>query len=90
MLKKIDENTFDADAGIGIPELNRLTGLSLPEDAGYETLGGFASIVLGHVGRVGETFRHQGHQFTITEAEPQRVQRVKILLTPVPMPVEPK
>ncbi|HEY1686320.1 MAG TPA: hemolysin family protein [Tepidisphaeraceae bacterium] len=90
MLKKIDENTFDADAGIGIPELNRLTGLSLPEDAGYETLGGFASIVLGHVGRVGETFRHQGHQFTITEAEPQRVQRVKILLTPAPIPVEPK
>ena len=81
MLKKIDENTFDVDAGIGIPELNRLTGLSLPEDAGFETLGGFASIALGHVGHAGETFRNQGHVFTVIDAEPQRIRRVKIQLT---------
>lgn len=80
MLKKIDENTFEADASIGIAELNRLTGLSLSEDAGYETLGGFASIALGHVGRAGETFRHAGHVFTILDAEPQRIGRVKIQL----------
>ena len=88
MLKKIDENTFDADAGIGIPELNRLTGLSLPEDADYQTLGGFASIALGHIGRTGETFRHGGHLFTIIDAEPQRIHRIKIQLTPATSPSE--
>lgn len=88
MLKKIDENTFEADAGIGIPELNRLASLSLPEDAGYETLGGFASVALGHVGHAGESFKHSGHLFTIIEAEPQRIHRVKIQLAPVATPSE--
>ncbi|HWB54466.1 MAG TPA: hemolysin family protein [Tepidisphaeraceae bacterium] len=80
MIKKIDDNTFDADARIGIPELNRLAGLSLPEDAGYDTLGGFASIALGHVGRSGESFRHLGHLFTVLDAEPQCIHRVRIQL----------
>ena len=88
MLKKIDENTFDVDAAIGIPELNRLTGLSLPEDDGVETLGGFASIALGHIGRPGETFKHSGHLFTVIDAEPQRIGRVKIQLTAAATPSE--
>ena len=41
MLKKIDDKTVDADARIRIEDLNRQAGLSLPEDAGYETLAGF-------------------------------------------------
>lgn len=80
MLKKIDDSTTEADARIGISELNRLAGLNLPEEAGFETLGGFVSLFLGHIGEKGETFKHQGHIFTVLDAEPQRVNRVKIQL----------
>ncbi len=46
MLKKLDDKTADADARIRIEDVNRLIGLNLPEDAGYETLGGFLSTTL--------------------------------------------
>ena len=49
MFKKIDEKSADADARITIEQLNRLLGISLPEDAGYETLGGFLTTVLAKI-----------------------------------------
>jgi CBS domain containing-hemolysin-like protein len=84
MLKKIDDANFEADARITVDELNRLTGLSLPEDAGYETLGGFVSITLGHIPEKGESFDYGGNHFEILDAEPQRVNRVRIRLAPPP------
>ena len=82
MLKKIDDSTFEADARITVEELNRLTGLQLPEDAGYETLGGFVSITLGHIPDKGEELDYAGHRFEVLDAEPQRVNRVKVKLAP--------
>lgn len=49
MFRRIDENTADVDARIYIDELNRLMGLNLPEDEGYNTLGGFISTTLGQI-----------------------------------------
>src|SRR5947209_12736631 len=40
MLRRIDDHAYDVDARMYIDELNRQVGLSLPEDAGYDTLGG--------------------------------------------------
>ena len=57
-------------------------GLALPEDAGYETLGGFVSVMLGRIPLKGTTFEHNGVRYTILEAEPQRVKRLKIELLP--------
>lgn len=49
MLKKIDDKTVDADVRIRIEDLNRQAGLTLPEDAGYETLGGFLTTRLARI-----------------------------------------
>ena len=82
MVKKIDDRTWEADARIELQELNRLVSMDLPEDADYQTLGGFFSTMVGRVPEKGATVQHHGARFTVLEAEPQRVIRVKIELPP--------
>jgi putative hemolysin len=82
MIKKVGENTYEVDATLDIDQTNRTMGLALPEDAGYETLGGFVSVMLGRIPQKGTTFEHNGVRYTILEAEPQRVKRLKIELLP--------
>jgi putative hemolysin len=86
MLRRIDDHTLEADARIYIDEFNRETGLKLPDDAGYETLGGYVSTILGRIPDKGTTFQSDGARFTVLEAEPQRVNRVKIELILHPEP----
>src|SRR5690606_181792 len=80
MFKRIDEQTAEVDARIYLYELNRLMGLELPEDEGYSTLGGFVSTTLGRIPEAGAVFSHQGATFTVLDAEPQKVNRVRIQL----------
>ena len=54
--------------------------LDLSEDAGYDTLGGFVANTLGRIPQAGTSFEHGKARYTILEAEPQRVKRVKIEL----------
>ncbi len=90
MFRRIDEHTADVDARIYVDELNRMMGLNIPEDEGYNTLGGFVSTTLGRIPAVGTTFEHDNALFTITEAEPQKVNRVKIALQLQPTANEPE
>jgi putative hemolysin len=85
MFTRADESTIEADARIYVDELNRLSGLNLPEEAGYETLGGFVSNTLGRIPEPGTKFEHGGARYTILDAEPHKVNRVRIelLLQPV-------
>jgi putative hemolysin len=75
---RIDDNTADVDAKIHVDELNRLLGTNLPEDDGYDTLGGYVSTHLGRIPQAGTAFEAAGAGFVILEAEPQRVTRVKV------------
>ena len=78
MLVRLDDQTSEADARIYIDELNDQLGLSLPTDAGYDTLGGFVSNTLGRIPEAGTTFEHENVKYTILDAEPQKVNRVKL------------
>ncbi len=78
MLRKINDQSWDADARVYIDELNRTLGVSLPEDAGFDTLGGFVTTTLGRIPATGTTFEHAGVKYTILGAEPQKVNRVRI------------
>jgi CBS domain containing-hemolysin-like protein len=80
MFRRLDDRTADVDARMYIGDVNRLLGLDLPDDAGYETLGGFISVQMGRIPPEGATFEHEGVRYTITSAEPQKVNRVKIEL----------
>jgi putative hemolysin len=74
---RIDDHTAEADAMIHIEEFNRLFGSNLPEDDGYDTLGGFVSTSKGVVPSKGRSFEHENITFTVIDAEPQRVKRIK-------------
>jgi magnesium and cobalt exporter, CNNM family len=82
MFKPLNESTAEADARMYIDELNRRMGLNLPEDAGYDTLGGYVTTTLGRIPEAGTTFEHDGLRFTVLEAEPQKVNRVKVEVVP--------
>src|SRR5687768_12013348 len=84
MFKRLSETTAEADARMYIDELNRRMSLTLPEDAGYDTLGGFVSTTLGRIPAKGETFDTTGIKFTVLDAEPQKVNRVRVELVPQP------
>jgi CBS domain containing-hemolysin-like protein len=78
LLKRLSDQSWDADARVYIDELNRTLGLTLPEDGGFDTLGGFITTTLGRIPTTGTTFEHAGVKYTILHAEPQKVNRVKI------------
>jgi CBS domain containing-hemolysin-like protein len=85
MFKRVDDQTAEADARLYIDELNRLMSLGLPEDAGYDTLGGFVSTTLGKIPSTGTAFEFNGVKFRVLDAEPQKVNRVRIELVPQPV-----
>lgn len=80
--KRIDDNTAEVDARIHVDELNRLLGTHLPEDAGFDTVGGFISTHLGRIPEAGTEFVHDGAKFHVIAAEPQRVGRVRVTIMP--------
>jgi CBS domain containing-hemolysin-like protein len=85
MLKRIDDQTVEADGRVPIEELNRVLGLNLPEEAGYETLAGFVSTTVGRIPEPGATFEYEGTRYVVVDAEPQRVNRVRIEMAPQPV-----
>jgi CBS domain containing-hemolysin-like protein len=82
--RRVSEHVAEADARSYIDELNRLMGLNLPEDAGYDTLGGFVSTTLGRIPEKDESFESHGAKFTVLDAEPQKVNRVRVEVIPQP------
>jgi putative hemolysin len=78
LLTRLNDQSWDADARVYIDELNRTIGLTLPEDDGFDALGGFITTTLGRIPTTGTTFDHAGIKYTILQAEPQKVNRVRI------------
>jgi putative hemolysin len=86
LLKRLDDHTAEADARIYLDQLNRMMKLDLPEDAGYDTLGGFISTTLGKIPQKGTSFDYGSAKYTVLDAAPQKVNRVKIELSPTITP----
>jgi putative hemolysin len=85
LLKPLSDHSWDADASVYIDEVNRTLGLNLPEDAGFDTLGGFISATAGHIPTTGASFDHNGIKYTILDAAPQKVNRIRIDLATEPV-----
>jgi CBS domain containing-hemolysin-like protein len=77
-IKKLDQNTIEADARTYIDDLNDEFELNLPEDEDYETIGGFVFSRLGYIPKTNESFDHENLKFTIASAEARRIRRIKI------------
>ena len=81
-IKKIDQNTIEADARTYIDDLNDECDLNLPEDEDYETIGGFVFSRLGYIPKANESFDYKNLKFTIASAEARKIKRIKIQKVP--------
>jgi CBS domain containing-hemolysin-like protein len=57
--------------------------LNLPEDEWYSTLGGFVLATMGQIPEKGAVFENQGLKFTVVDAEPQRINRIRVQTLPI-------
>ncbi|MFO7956101.1 MAG: hemolysin family protein [Candidatus Brocadiia bacterium] len=65
-----------ADARVRIDELNEEFGLDIPEDEGYDTIGGYVTSCFARVPEPGEEFRTDGLLIRVLQSDPRRVRRI--------------
>ena len=81
-IQRVDDHTWEADARAYVDDLNAAVGLNLPDDAGFDTLGGFVTTSLSRIPAAGTAFERAGVRYLVLAAEPQRVTRVRIECPP--------
>lgn len=73
-----DDSIQVLDGAENIRDLEAQYGLSLPRDAGFETLAGFVLASLQRIPYLGESFEFEGHRYTVEEMDGHRIAKVKI------------
>jgi CBS domain containing-hemolysin-like protein len=73
-----EDATMELDGATKIRDLDSNYGIDVPTDAGFETLAGFLLFRLGAIPQAGQSVTHEGHKFTVTEMEHNRIARVRI------------
>lgn len=82
-VEALDEVTFAVDGALRIHDLMERMGLALPE-GDYETVAGFLLERIGNIPSEGQQYRYNNVNFTITEMDGLRVERVRIdYITPL-------
>jgi putative hemolysin len=79
LFMKTKDGGFIVDAKMSIPDIAEETGIELPEDNQYDTMGGFVVTTLGKVPQQGDTFQANGIRVTVLEADDRRIHKVKLL-----------
>ena len=71
------DGTFTAQGPASIEEFNAATGAGVPEDQGYETVSGFLNSIAGAIPAKGDRFFWRGWVFSVVDADPRKVTRVR-------------
>jgi CBS domain containing-hemolysin-like protein len=82
LIKRLNENTYVADARVQISEVDKLLGVDLltdEEEDEADTLGGLIFEMAGRLPARGEIIKHpSGLEFEILQSDPRRVKRIRI------------
>jgi len=89
-IRRIDADTLEVEARVHVSELNEELGVSLPEDADYETVGGFVFSTLGRIPRTGESLEYRNVRLVILDAEERKINRLRIHAIREPQKAEPR
>jgi putative hemolysin len=83
------DGSFTVQGATPIAEFNRAAAADLPEEGGVETVAGFLNAVAGAIPAKGDRFFWRGWVFTVADATPRQVTRVRAARAARP-PNEPK
>jgi CBS domain containing-hemolysin-like protein len=71
------DGTFTVQGQAPVAEFNQAANASVPEDQGYETMAGFLNAVAGAIPSKGDRFFWRDWVFTVADADPRRVTKVR-------------
>lgn len=74
----ISERVIEIDASMDITDVNELIGSNLPEENGYETLGGFLYHLFSAVPESGMEARYDNFRFVVRNVSAQRIDKVRV------------
>ncbi|GMU81414.1 MAG: HlyC/CorC family transporter [Phycisphaerales bacterium] len=77
-IRRISQDVLEVDARVSVSEINAELDVSIPEDGEYETIGGFLFTTVGKIPARGETFTHGNIEFRVVDAEPRKINRLRI------------
>jgi len=66
------------EGSVNIRDLEAEYGLTLPRDAGFETLGGFILARLQRIPKQRDSFEFEGRRYTVEELDGHRIAKVRI------------
>jgi putative hemolysin len=79
MIKVLEaDKVLEIEAKVYVEDLNNEFNINLPEDEDYDTVGGFVSSFLGYIPKNGEIFDYNNLRFKVLNAEPRKVNRLRI------------
>jgi CBS domain containing-hemolysin-like protein len=87
LLTPLAQGGYSADARVHLEDLALPLKIEFPADRDYDTLGGFLMKLAGEVPEAGWQAEHGGFRFAVTQADVNRVIRVRITRVP-PAPPE--
>ena len=64
-----------------VAEFNRTFQAEVPEDQGFETMGGFLSSLAGAIPAENDRFYHGGYEFQVARRDPRRVLEIRVTRT---------
>jgi CBS domain containing-hemolysin-like protein len=73
-----DESVLLLEGSVNIRDLEAEHALTLPRDAGFETLAGFILARLQKIPDLRDSFEYEGRRYTVEELEGHRIARVRI------------
>ena len=77
-IRPVSPDACEVLAHVPVARLNERMGLSLPEEAGYETIGGFVFHQCGRIPEVGEKIRSHGAIVEVLAATRRRIDLIRI------------
>ena len=87
LVKRLSPTINEVDARVHIDDLVEEFDYELPEERDFDTIGGFVFSQLGRIPDVSETFEYGTLRFTVLDADPRRILKLRIerdeSLTPV-------
>jgi putative hemolysin len=79
-VKKLEENHYLVDGRTNVSDLQKQTGISLPDDEDYDTVGGFVVAQIGEIPKEEAVFVFHQWRFRVVEMDETRVIKVQVIL----------